>query len=288
MFIAAPVTSPFPGIALEDTAARSRAVVCPSRGALVSHLDVGGVPLLYLDEATLLDTSKNVRGGIPVLFPSPGKLTGDRYDRGGVRGQLAQHGFARNKAWSVVGDATDSSAAVTLALESDAQTRANYPFEFRVELTFRLSGSVFRIEQRVQNRGATAMPFGMGFHPYFAVPQGSKAGARIATRATRAWDNAAKREIPLVQPIDLTAPEVDLHFLDHGSSSSAVTWDSGGRSIALSGSPEFTRWVVWTLAGKDFVCLEPWTCPGDALNTGQGLIELAAGGERCLWIEIRG
>jgi len=34
--------------------------------------------VLALDEATLRDEAKNVRGGIPILFPAPGKLQGGR------------------------------------------------------------------------------------------------------------------------------------------------------------------------------------------------------------------
>jgi galactose mutarotase-like enzyme len=44
--------------------------------------------------------------------------------------------------------------------------------------------------------------------------------------------------------------------------------------------------VVWTLAGRDFVCLEPWTCPADALNSGASLLELAPGGKRSLSVEL--
>jgi galactose mutarotase-like enzyme len=44
--------------------------------------------------------------------------------------------------------------------------------------------------------------------------------------------------------------------------------------------------VIWTLRGRDFVCLEPWTCPGDALNTGAGLLFLAPGETRALRLEI--
>ena len=57
-------------------------------------------------------------------------------------------------------------------------------------------------------------------------------------------------------------------------------------TVALRGSAEFTHWVVWTVAGKDFVCLEPWTCPGNALNTGDRLTVLAPGATRSLWLEI--
>jgi galactose mutarotase-like enzyme len=44
--------------------------------------------------------------------------------------------------------------------------------------------------------------------------------------------------------------------------------------------------VVWTLAGRDFVCVEPWTAPADALNTGESLITLAPGESRDLWVSF--
>jgi galactose mutarotase-like enzyme len=56
--------------------------------------------------------------------------------------------------------------------------------------------------------------------------------------------------------------------------------------VELSGSPEYGHWVVWTLQGKDFVCVEPWTCPANALNSGEHLLELAPGEVRTLWVEI--
>jgi galactose mutarotase-like enzyme len=48
-----------------------------------------------------------------------------------------------------------------------------------------------------------------------------------------------------------------------------------------------TRWVVWTVQGKDYVCLEPWTAPANALNTGESLIFLEPGGSHALWIELQ-
>ena len=44
--------------------------------------------------------------------------------------------------------------------------------------------------------------------------------------------------------------------------------------------------MIWTLAGKDFVCLEPWTAGADALNReGQALV-LAPGETKELFVEI--
>ena len=44
--------------------------------------------------------------------------------------------------------------------------------------------------------------------------------------------------------------------------------------------------MIWALRGRDFICLEPWTCPGDALNTGKDVLVLAPGETRALRLEI--
>jgi galactose mutarotase-like enzyme len=242
---------------------------------------IAGRPVLYLDDATLRDPTKNVRGGVPVLFPSPGKLVDDAWAYGGRHGAMKQHGFARNLAWQVVrADAREA----TLRLAADDATRAQFPWDFTVEHTIGMHGHAVRLAQHVTNHSRDAMPFGFGFHPYFFVRDADKPATRIATGATRAFDNVAKREIALAGPIDLAQPEVDLHLIDHGSTASTLA--SPGLSVEVRGSAEYTQWVVWTLAGKDFVCLEPWTCPANALNTGAHLIVLAPGASRTMWIEI--
>ena len=171
---------------------------------------------------------------------------------------------------------------MTLALDADDTTRARFPWDFGLAITFSLLGSRLRLSVRVENTGQVAMPFAFGIHPYFLVAD--KARARIATSASRAFDNVTKQVIPF-HGFDLTAKEVDLHLLDHGSTESSLTVP-GGTPVLVRGSAEFTRWVVWTVQGKDYVCLEPWTAGANALNTGDSLIVLAAGASRELWIEI--
>jgi galactose mutarotase-like enzyme len=267
---------------LVDTDARTLVAIEPSRGAIATRFRAGDHELFYMDESTLRDRTKNVRGGNPVLFPTPGKLDGDHWSYGGHAGALKQHGFARTEAWRVSKVATAGAAEVHLELSSNDVTRAGYPWDFRVTMTYALRGARLRIDHRVENRSAEAMPFGFGFHPYFAI--GDKARARISTRATRAYDNVQKRDVPFTG-FDLTQKEVDLHLLDHGSHESVL--DRGdGTKIAIRASEDYVRWVIWTLEGKGFVCVEPWTAPGNALNTGASLITLAPGAARDLWIEI--
>ena len=57
---------------LRDDAADSLLELAPARGGLVTRARIGGVELLYLDDATFHDTGKNVRGGIPICFPIAG------------------------------------------------------------------------------------------------------------------------------------------------------------------------------------------------------------------------
>jgi galactose mutarotase-like enzyme len=270
-------------IELRDDDAGSLVVIVPERGAIVTQFRVGERDLLFLDESTLAGQG-NVRGGIPLLFPSPGRLTGDHFEQGGLAGSMKQHGFARNAVWTVGPLDTPGDARATLSIESTADTLQAFPWHFHLSVTYVLRGRKLRLETEVTNTGRRSMPFAFGIHPYFLVRDADKGRTRIATKATRAFDNVTKTEVPF-GGFDLTAKEVDLHLLDHGSTASELAWADGSR-MAVRGSEDFGRWVVWTLAGRDFVCLEPWTAPADALNTGASLIELAPGARRELTIEL--
>jgi galactose mutarotase-like enzyme len=270
-------------IEIVDAASDSRVSVSPERGAIASSWRAHGREMFYLDAETLRDPAKNVRGGNPILFPTPGRLHGDAWARGGKSGALKQHGFARNGAWSV--EAQESSR-VTLALSSSDETRASYPWDFDVAITYSIAGATFGVDVRVTNRSADAMPFGFGFHPYFVVTD--KAAAKIPTNATLAFDNVSKKTVSF-SGFDLARGEVDMHLLDHARHEARLALGArdGGGGVAIEASPEFTHWVVWTLPGRDFVCLEPWTCPGDALNTGDRLLALAPGATRALRVAYR-
>lgn len=269
-------------VVLCDEQSDSRATIAPQRGALVTSLEVAGRELLFMDPATLNDESMNVRGGVPVLFPVPGKLEHDRWQYQGKQGAMKQHGFARTLPWSLVGTSTSHGAQLTLGLTSSPITRPLYPWEFSYELSFTLRDRALRLTSRVRNIGSAVMPFALGFHPYFRVAD--KASAKIATRATQVFDNIAKQVRPFID-FDFTAKEVDLHLLDHGQSEATLTL-SAAESVTVRASLEYSVWVIWTLAGRDFICLEPWTAPGNALNNGERLSTLAPGEVSESWIEI--
>jgi len=260
----------------------TNAVLAPERGGILTRWSVAGRSLLYLDEASLVDPSRNIRGGNPVLFPSPGPLAEGRFTYGGREGRMPQHGLARRHAFTVI--ETGPHHAV-MRLEADERTRAEFPWDFELTLRYAIEGATLTIEQTIVNRDEAPLPFAFGFHPYFAVPSADKARVAIPTSATRAWDNVAKRTIALSGPIDLAAGEVDLHLHDHDQTEAALVLADGAR-IVVRASEAFGRWVIWTLPDKDFVCLEPWTAAADALNTGEDLLVIEPGGSRALEVSF--
>jgi galactose mutarotase-like enzyme len=263
-------------ITLSD--ADNRAVIAPARGALVTSFKAAGRELLYMDESTLRDASKNVRGGAPVLFPTPGKLADDTWRYAGEHGAMKQHGFARLEPWHVV---SQSANTLTCALESNEQTLVQYPWPFAAELEFALRAACLRITFRLKNTGTSTLPFGIGYHPYFHVAD--KTRAELPTNATRVFDNRSQTIEPF-RGFNFMQDELDLHLLDHGSQQ--FTLVTGNSRVVLRASEHYALWVVWTLAGKDFICVEPWTSPGNALNTGERLLTVAPDERHESWIEI--
>lgn len=258
-------------ITITDAASGTRATIAPERGGMVTGLEVGGRAVLYLDRETLLDASKNVRGGIPLLFPSPGKLEGDAW----AHGPMKQHGFARNARWMI---ARRDEASVALVMDPLSCVNPSYPWAFGAEITYRVGPGTLSLEARIENLDTTEMPFGFGTHGYFAMA--TPASFALTSGATRAFDNVTKREIPFdAAALRLGAAEIDLHLIDHGASSIAFSVD--GVPVTID-APDHRRWVLWSLPGRPFVCVEPWTSPGNALNSGQDLIRLAPGATRVL------
>lgn len=252
--------------------------VVPERGAIVTRYRSKGEEVLFLDPATLADRSKNVRGGVPVLFPIAGKLPDGRYTWEGKTYALPQHGFARNKPWRVLAaDESGGGPSLRLGLSSDEATRAVYPFDFEATLSVRLDDADLAISLEVANRGIAAMPVHSGFHPYFSVPDSAKKDARVPTKATRGFDNRTGQAVT-VGALDFTIDELDLRLEDHGRRDARLERGPGRRELQISWSETGNRVVLWTVRGKDYICVEPWTGPGGALATNDPtLIRLAPG-----------
>lgn len=257
---------------LEDSDSQNRVEIVPERGGIVTQWQVQGRELLYLDHERFTHPELTVRGGIPILFPICGNLPGDTYTHNGQPYTLKQHGFARNLPWRVVEQTTDSRAALTVELTDNETTHAQYPFAFQVRFTYELAGHTLTIHAQVTNRSAEPLPFALGFHPYFFVPATAKDQLKINLPGTTLWDHQTRTSQPF-RGFDFSQPEIDIAFRPLTGQVATVTQEHG--TLTLEYDPAFTTLVFWTVAGKDFYCLEPWTAPRYALTAGDDLIRLA-------------
>jgi galactose mutarotase-like enzyme len=269
---------------LSDTDSRSILEVVPERGGIITRWQLQEKEILYLDRERWQNPQASVRGGIPILFPICGNLPDNSYSYNLEAYQLKQHGFARDLPWEVVDSNLADGASITLSLQSTPDTLAVYPFEFGLLFTYTIVGNSLKIEQRYTNNSSVRMPFSAGLHPYFAVADKSQLEFEIPAAS---YQNQITKEIrPFTGNFDFSAAEIDVAFSDATDDKCSIDDRACGHKITLSYASAYRTLVFWTIAGKDYVCLEPWTAPRNALNTGESLLYLDPKAHYDTWVEI--
>ncbi len=270
---------------LSDRASGARMEVVPERGGIITQWDIQGTSMLYLDAERFTDPTLSVRGGIPILFPICGNLPDDSYQINGQTYRLKQHGFVRGMPWKVSDRGVESDAAMLqLTLESNEDTLLSYPFDFQLQFTYRLKGNSIILEQRFTNRSDQPMPFSTGQHPYFQVGSTVEAKSQLQLKipATQYNDNVTKSDRTYNHDFDWSAPEIDAAFYPVSAQQAVVVDPERQVTLTVSYDEPYRALVFWTVEGKEFYCIEPWSAPRNALNTGVDLITLAPGASETL------
>jgi len=249
--------------------------IVPERGGIVTRWQVRGKDIFYLDAERFADPTLSVRGGIPILFPICGNLPDNTYTYDGQCYTLKQHGFARDLPWEVIDQNTENQGSITLGLTSSDRTRAVYPFDFQLAFTYTLNNNTLSAHQRYTNRSAAPMIFSAGFHPYFQVVD--KTQLEFDIPASSFFDHQTKLVHSFNGVFDFEQNEIDVAFIGVGSQTATVLDRNQSLRLTLNYSDAFSTLVFWTVKGKDYYCLEPWTAPRNALNTGERLLYLDAG-----------
>ena len=260
---------------LSDEAAQSQLEVVPERGGIATSWRVQGQEIFYLDAERFTHPDLTVRGGIPILFPICGNLPDNTYTYKGQQYTLKQHGFARESPWEVTESVTEDLASLTLVLNSSDSTRTVYPFDFQVAFTYQLLGNTLELRQRYTNHSTEPMPFSTGLHPYFAASD--KTQLKFDIPGSQYKDQQTQETHPFSGEFDFSLDEIDAMFRQLSDRSATVTDSSRQLQLQLSWDDTYSTLIFWTVKGKDFYCLEPWTAPRNALNTGDDLIQLAPG-----------
>ncbi len=170
---------------LLTNAAGDAAEIAPF-GAELRAWRAGGVDLVWAKDPNIWDQTA------PILFPVVGATRDGCIRVGDKTYPLGLHGFAWKKRFEIVERRDDY---LRLALEDDDETRALYPFAFRLEVEFRLGPSALENSLVVTNTGATPLPYACGLHPAFRWPfAGSTAQHSIV------FEKDERPTVPIIGP----------------------------------------------------------------------------------------
>lgn len=249
--------------------------VCPERGGIITAFGVAGKEQLYLNEDTLYDRSRNIRGGIPILFPISGQVENGQYQWNGKTYEMPNHGVARTIEWEVLDTKIEEEqASITLRLTSNERTKEFFPFEFELIFTYIVSSDKVIIAQSYRNLSKEPMPVHAGFHPYF--PAKTKT-VSLNTDATKYLDYNDHQIKSFTDSIDLEGLKESVTLLDAEKRRISARIDASAEMTMETGS-EFPYTILWTEKDKPFVCIEPWMAKNDEFNNKEEL-KLIPGGE---------
>lgn len=208
----------------------------------------------------------------PILFPSIGKSNNDQYTLNGQTFSMKQHGFARDYDFDTVDKSSDDT--VTLTQHATADTKAVYPFDYALSVTYKLTATGLSISYTIANNSDQPMPFAFGSHPGFKLDQPLEnytvtlAGAK--TPLTKFGIGPVPFRNGEVEPFteaDGNKIALSHELLDDGliiinapeATSATLASNDGAYSVTLS-LADFPYLTLWSPEHKNapFVCVEPF------------------------------
>ena len=216
----------------------------------------------------------------PILFPIVGTLKNNSFHHNGMEYHLSRHGFARDMEFELT-DATENSA--TFSIQSSDETLKVYPFEFELQLIYTLDKNNLFIAYKVINKGKSTMPFAIGAHPAFALPN-----------QFENYAIAFEKEEPLeyylleddlisnnTKQLEVHNKQIPLTFkLFENDALIFKTLQSDSLTILENENPilrvhfkDFPSLGIWTKMNAPFLCIEPWFGYSDTNENSGNLLE---------------
>lgn len=207
----------------------------------------------------------------PILFPIVGSVRDGHFTIDGRQYSMSQHGFARDSDFTPLGSTGDEA---WYELTSSDTTLAAYPYKFRLQVGYRLTGETVTVMWRVTNTDDRDIYFQIGAHPAFYFPDYGSDGERgylwfdreDSFTYLRIGDGACASLIPYSQPLDGHLLRLDTHtfdidtFIIEGSQLTRVALLDRERRPHLTMQFDSPLLGIWSPPRKDapFVCIEPW------------------------------
>lgn len=231
----------------------------------------------------------------PVLFPIVGGLKNNTYYFQNKQYQLPRHGFARDYDFQ---ETRISDTEVVFKLVHNDETLKIYPFQFILQLRYRLQGSSLFCTYEVTNPSVDkALLFSIGAHPAFSVPQKDDLTYtdyflafnkdHTLTYHKISIDLISNETIEIALKNDRLPLKHELFYDDalvfKSLKSDCISIGTKKNDHGLHFKfKDFPFFGIWAAKNANFVCLEPWCGIADGIDHQQdleekeGIIKLAA------------
>jgi galactose mutarotase-like enzyme len=216
----------------------------------------------------------------PILFPIVGTLKNNCYQLNGKKYTLPRHGFAREMDFKLLDQVQNS---VTFSLRSSKETLKLFPFDFELQLIYTIVDASLIIEYKVVNSGDNKMPFAIGAHPAFALPN-------EFTNYSLAFEKEEPLKYHLLEN-DLIS-DVTKKIIHHDKQvalnytlfendalifkklrSNSVTILENQKPFLKVNFEDFPSLGIWTKVNAPFICIEPWFGYSDTVKSTGNLFD---------------
>lgn len=229
------------------------------------------------------------------LSPYPNRIAQGKYTFEDKEYQLpinaaphALHGLCWNLPFTIKAQLLSTELA-QLTLQADYNSLvAGYPFNYHIEIEYRLESTQFTCITRITNTSNQAIPIGDGWHPYFTTGSNiDKLKLQLPSSKQLELDNSL---IPsgkyvdnnlFVEPLLLKGISLDHCFelqrkesivetklIDESNNISIIVWQQVGEH-------DYNYIQAYTPPDRNSIAVEPMSCAPNAFNNQMGLITLS-------------
>ena len=203
----------------------------------------------------------------PILFPHAGKTCENQIRAKGGEFASKQHGFAREMDHPFLDRTADT---LRFAIESNDFTLSRWPYRFRLISSFRLEKDTVHHTLTVENLDDSPLPYGIGYHPAFAMADGGDYVLRFSEMESPLCVSCLPHGLVTNQlyslgsnlteiPVDEQLFANDSHCMLNLRSKTLGLYEKNTGRAVICDISDFPYTLLWSKPGKPhFVCIEPW------------------------------
>lgn len=217
----------------------------------------------------------------PILFPIVGKLKKNQTIIKGKTYEMTQHGFARDSEFEPI---TKLENYHSYLLKSNESTKAKYPYDFSLSITYRTEENKLTTIYKLINEGDDNMPFGIGGHPAFQINLQDLIQGEYYLEFEE-----DEEKIHFLYLIDgLIGTEYAKNILENkriinlndksfendaiimkGLTSHKISLKkkTGNKKILSMDFTGFPYLAIWAKPKAPFICIEPWMTTADTISS---------------------